>query len=85
MPTDLTPPSNLEVDPRRHEVSDYLRNSGILVRAKLNGEWGNYDIAELTRQSLFAWLRSRGGSNPWAENTVAIILGHKPEPFWHQQ
>ena len=39
--------------------------------------YGSYDIATLDRDSLFRWLRSRGGSNPWAENIVAVLLGHK--------
>jgi len=30
------------------------------------------DIAFLTKDSLHAWLRSRGGENLWAENVVAM-------------
>jgi hypothetical protein len=50
-------------------------STGIKVRARFGEKWGSYDIGELTRGSLMDWLRSRGGSNPWAEQTVAILLG----------
>lgn len=65
-----------EVDPIRIE-EDCDGVTGIYVRAKLNGEWGSYDIATLTSESLMAFLRSRGGKNEWAENTVLSMLGHK--------
>jgi hypothetical protein len=64
---------NLIVDPKRAELHG---SSGIYVRATLDGKWGNFDIAELDKSSLLHWLRSRGGDNPWAEDTVGIILGH---------
>lgn len=52
---------------------------GIMVRALSQaGQYESFDIAELDRQSLFVWLRSRGGSNPWAENVVLVLLGHMP-------
>ena len=51
--------------------------TGIFVRAKHGGKWGAFDIAELDEPSLMVWLRSRGGDNPWAESTVAILLGHQ--------
>jgi hypothetical protein len=63
----------LTADPSR--VEEY-GGTGILVRAKLGGVVGNYDIAELDKASLLAWLRSRGGDNPWAEDVVGILLGH---------
>lgn len=44
--------------------------------AKLDDKWGNFDIADLTKESLLEWLRSRGGENKWAEDTVGILLGH---------
>lgn len=61
------------VDPQRFGV---VVNTGILVRA-LHSDHRLHaaDISELTRGSLMDWLRSRGGSNPWAEQTVAILLG----------
>ena len=53
-------------------------STGIYVRAKnVEGKWGSYDIAELDRASLQAWLRSRGGENKWAESVVLILLGHQ--------
>lgn len=52
--------------------------TGIYVRAQTStGAWVSADIAHLDRASLMAWLRSRGGDNPWAENTVAVLLGHE--------
>jgi hypothetical protein len=67
---------NLTVDPER--LSQHF--SGIVVRAHgPNGHPGTFDLTHLSRESLFAWLRSRGGKNLWAENTVAQLLGHEPE------
>ena len=52
-------------------------STGIFVRAKTSeGKWDSFDILVLTRESLFDWLRSRGGSNEWAEQCVALLLGH---------
>jgi hypothetical protein len=65
----------MKVDPERLLEP----KTGIYVRAEYEGAWANADIAHLDRDSLMAWLRSRGGDNPWAENTVAILLGHGPE------
>ena len=47
------------------------------MRAKFGEKFGNFDIGELDCDSLMRWLRSRGGYNEWAENVVAILLGHK--------
>jgi hypothetical protein len=63
----------LDVDPKR--VGMY-GNTGIFVRARSDGKWGNHDITELTSESLLAWLQSRGGDNPWAESVVLLLLGH---------
>lgn len=63
----------MNVDPSRLDKV----STGIYVRAKHEGSWGSYDIYELKKESLLAWLRSRGGDNPWAENTVGILLGHE--------
>lgn len=66
----------LEIDPKRYEsLGDEV--TGIYVRAKdSNGKFQNADIAVLTRESMHHWLRSRGGENLWAENTVAALLGY---------
>jgi hypothetical protein len=64
----------LTADPDR--VANTM-DTGIYVRAKsVAGVWASFDIAELDAPSLLAWLRSRGGENPWAENCVATLLGH---------
>jgi hypothetical protein len=56
-------------------------STGIMVRAqKGDGSWVTADIADLTVESLNAWLRSRGGDNEWAEQVVRHLLGHRPTP-----
>lgn len=69
---------NLIVNRTRAINEDLREATGIYVRAKCNGKWGSYDIATLEKESLFQWLRSRGGENVWAENVVGILLGHGP-------
>ena len=68
-----------KVDGGRARSDDLYPESGIYVRAKLGDKWGSYDIAHLERESLVAWLKSRGGDNPWAENCVLLLLGHEPK------
>jgi hypothetical protein len=58
----MTDRLDLRTDPNREGLPDGR------VRA--------FDIAELDRDSLRRWLR-QGGSNPIAENTVLILLGHE--------
>lgn len=71
----------LIVDDQRGRPGSVERNAtGIFVRAKYGEEWGAFDIATLTRSSLIEWLRSRGGDNEWAENAVAMLLGHESSP-----
>jgi hypothetical protein len=60
-------------DPRHGDLCE----TSIYARALRDGKSGSYDIVTLHRDSLFRWLRSRGGANPWAENVVAVLLGHK--------
>jgi hypothetical protein len=64
------------IDPKRAiEFAD--ANTGIHLRAKdQDGKWLAADIATLDKESLIAWLRSRGGDNQWAEDVVGILLGH---------
>lgn len=66
----------MEVDPERWADEQGLWQTGIFVRAKVGEKFESVDIAVLKKESLLAWLRSRGGSNPWAEYTVAMMLGH---------
>jgi len=68
--------SDLRVDPERLNRDG---QTGIFVRAEHGGQWGNHDIATLDRLSFFAFLRIRGGENPWAENTLAQMLGYEPQ------
>lgn len=63
----------LRIDPERR----YLHEAtGFYVRAHDGERWMNADIAELNTDSLYRWLRSRGGDNPWAESVVLGLLGH---------
>jgi hypothetical protein len=70
----------MKVDPKRWAKREELDGqTRIYVRAQTpDGKWHSVDIALLDHASLLQWLRSRGGSNPWAENTVCILLGHEP-------
>jgi len=49
----------------------------IYVRAQLpDGTWVAANLAQLTKESLLAWLRSDGTQNPLAENVVGILCGY---------
>jgi len=62
------------VDPERLEPNF---STGLYVRAKRpDGKWISADLCQLDKPSLLAWLKSRGGNNRWAEDTVGILLGH---------
>lgn len=63
----------LRIDPAR---KGKFETTGIYVRALDGTVWVSADIADLDRESLIVWLRSRGGDNTWAENVVAMLLGH---------
>jgi len=63
----------LKADPKRQNIGE----TGIFVRAKnTDDKWAAVDIVSLDKESLLMWLRSRGGKNEWAENTVGVLLGH---------
>lgn len=66
---------DLKLDPDRADRGD---GTGIYVRAKDGDNFVAADICQLDKPSLLAWLRSRGGDNVWAENTVGMLLGHGP-------
>lgn len=67
----------LKIDAKRALLGDEANVTGIFVRAQHeDGRWENVDIAALDKQSLLAWLKSRGGDNKWAEDVVGILLGH---------
>lgn len=51
----------------------------VLARRPPTGEWDSVDIVFLDRESLMHWLRSYGGVNEFAENCVALLLGHSPQ------
>ena len=65
----------LRVDPDRLVAGDGA--TGIYIRALDESDrWCSCDIAQLDKASLLAFLRCRGGDNPWAEDVIGIILGH---------
>ena len=70
---------DLHIDPERAVMADNLPRTGAFVRAKdQTGKHQSVDITLLNKASLLALLRSRGGRNEWAENTVGLLLGHGP-------
>lgn len=78
--------SELRTDPQREGLLVRARatawvgsgGTGIFVRAiGTNGRWGNFDIAELDRESLLSWMR---GSIPKMERTLLLLLGHAVDP-----
>lgn len=71
--------SDYHTDPMRIG-GDYQEMTLIPVRARGPHGIETFDIAELTRDSLLAWLRSRGGANEWAENVILVLLGHPIAP-----
>jgi len=59
-----------------------LKETGIYIRATLNGKWESHDLAHLDRESVLLWLRDRqqdmASPRSRAEQTVLILLGHRP-------
>ena len=66
---------DLHTDPKR--IGRQHGRSRIYVRAKGPQGFDTYDLAELTRESLLVWLRSRGSAE-WSENVVCVLLGYAP-------
>lgn len=61
---------------------DKEHTTGIYIRARAAtnaSQWVSTDLATLDRESVLAWLKSRGGDNPLAESTCLILLGHEVE------
>jgi hypothetical protein len=69
----------LTIDPKRWADEKLRAATGIYVRVKTPDGWDAVDICVLDKRSLLSWLRSRGGSNLWCENTVLLLLGYVPE------
>lgn len=68
---------NLKTDPKRQNENMHGL-TGIFIRAiGTDGRFDAHDLAELDAESLTTWLKRDGGSNPLAENTVRVILGHE--------
>lgn len=58
------------------ERRNFTGGTGFSVRALDGDRWTSADIGQLDTESLYRFLRSRGGDNPWAESIVLGILGH---------
>lgn len=67
--------NELKVDPARLASEP---ETGIYVRATLDGKWGSYDMNHLTPESLTEFLRSRDGENRWMEGVICALLGYPP-------
>lgn len=65
----------MKIDVNRKKYADA---TGIYVRVKNeDGKFDSRDIAELDKESLKEFMRSRGGENEWAESIVYILLEHE--------
>lgn len=72
----VIPPPVPKVDPARWQQKERWQ-TGMHTRAlDPAGNWRSVDIAVLDSESVLAWLRSRGGRNPWAEQAILYLLGH---------
>jgi hypothetical protein len=71
--TDTENGTPFRVDPARR---DRHNSTGFYVRAKDGDNWASANIAELDADSLYRFLRSRGGDNRWAESVVFGLLDH---------
>lgn len=67
--------SKMYADSSRKE---YHGATGIFVRAhsRADDKIGNYDLAELEKDSVVTFCRSRGEKSEWAEGIVLLLLGH---------
>lgn len=64
-------------DPAREGQPNLDGLTGIYTRAiGRDGRWDSFDIAELDRDSLVRFIRSRGEVSTWAVHLVLIMLGH---------
>lgn len=49
-------------------------STGLFVRARFNDAWGDYDLAELDRESLLAWISSKPPAT--VASIVLVLMGH---------
>jgi hypothetical protein len=72
---------DLKVDERRLEEAaardGYV--TGCFVRAKTRKGWESVDMWCLTRESLLAWIETRGPVGPFAKSVILILAGYRPE------
>jgi hypothetical protein len=71
----------LKADERRLEEAaprdGYV--TGCFVRAKTAKGWESVDMWCLTRESLLAWIETRGPVGPFAKSVILILAGYRPE------
>lgn len=58
-----------QVDPGRVELAE----TGIYIRAQLNGKWGSHDLMHLDADSALRWLTGKR-----ALQVAMLLLGHDP-------
>lgn len=71
--------SELKIDLTR--IDRYETFTGILVRARGPQGVDNFDIAQLSRDSLLQWLKEHDGpdgSQQFAAKVILVLFGHTP-------
>jgi len=64
---------DLNVDPTR--IGEVWELTGVYIRAKgPDGRWGSFDIVQLDRESLRAFLEEK--PKKWSVDLVGILCGH---------
>ncbi|QGJ88936.1 hypothetical protein PBI_TEAMOCIL_85 [Microbacterium phage Teamocil] len=64
----------MRTDPERAALADA---TGVYVRAQRpDDRWDSVDMAELDRESLIEFVKSRGPVTDWARDLVLLLLGH---------
>lgn len=53
--------------------------TGIYIRAKCGEKWGSYDLLQLSRASVLAWLtmQAERGGDRFLKSTILALLGHE--------
>ena len=65
------------VDPNAVGPGNPPQSTGVLVRARLHGVWGNHDIAHLDDESLNRWITSHLDDSGRLR-LIRTLLGREP-------
>ena len=54
-------------------------NTGIFIRAQINGQWMSIDIGDktLSNEQFLEWLHSKGGKGGYEEQLILLLLERK--------